>query len=265
MPAIDRGRFSGHLPHSAPAGVGADLLDSPAQIPEQEVRIVPIGVADFRNRVDDEAPAWIYVVPEDAGDAGFRRIRLDSMEPAHQDYGIKDAVQPVPGERVCRKAGVAPEVRQTDDLGSFQDGRIIVETEAIIKVKVEQDVPETAADVRHSPTTISRKGIQVFDDTDGIILGGQRHAMPRVKRQKQPHEEPEGNLAPVSRSPDDALWCNLHDHDHARKVPRLQAAYRPIFFRNPSIPSRYCPAEMNRASLCPPRSLTKDFGSGAAS
>ena len=55
------------------------------------------------------------------------------MGPAHQDHGIEDAVQPIPGKRVHSKAGVAPEVGQTDDLGSFQDGRIIVETEAIIE------------------------------------------------------------------------------------------------------------------------------------
>jgi len=215
MPAVDRGTFFYHLPHSAPAGIGADLLDSPAQIPEQEVRIVPIGVADFRNRVDDEAPAGIYVVPEDVGYAGFRRIRLDSMEPAHHDYGIEDAVQPIPGKRVRSKAGVAPEVCQAHDLGAFQDGRIVVETEAIIKVKVEQDVPETAADVRHSPATTSRKGIQVFDDADCIILSSQRHAMPRVERQKQPHEEPEGNLGPVPCSPDYPLRGDLHARGYA--------------------------------------------------
>ena len=131
--------------------------------------------------------------------------------------------------------------------------------------KVEQDVPEAAPDVRHSPTTISRKGIQVFDDADGVILGGKRHAMPRVERQKQPHEIPEANLGPVPGSPEYPLRGDLHARGHARKVPPLRAAYRPIFFRNPSIPSRYGPAERNRASLCPPRSLTKDFGSGAAS
>jgi hypothetical protein len=34
---------------------------------------------------------------------------------------------------------------------------------------------EAASDIRHSSTTIARKGIQVFDNAGGIILGGQRH------------------------------------------------------------------------------------------
>ena len=99
---------------------------------------------------------------------------------------------------------------QTDDLGAFQDGRVAVEAEALFEVKVEQDVPEAAPDVRHAPAPISGKGIQVFDDADGIILGGKRHAMPRVEREKQAQEEPEGNLGPVPGSPDDSLRRDLH-------------------------------------------------------
>ena len=62
------------------------------------------------------------------------------MGPVDQDHGVEAAIQPNFGKRANSKTGVAPEVCQTDDLGSFQDGRIIVETEAIIKVEVEQDV-----------------------------------------------------------------------------------------------------------------------------
>ena len=169
-----------------------------------------VGVAVFRNRVDDEAPAGIYMVPEDAGYTVFRRTRLDSMEPARHDGGIEDAVQPVPGKRVHGKACVAPEVRQTDDFGAFQDGRVAVEAEALVEGKVEQDVPEAAPDVRHSPPTIAGERIQMFDDADGIILCGKRHAMPRVEGEKQAQQGPESNLGPVPCSPDDTLRRHLH-------------------------------------------------------
>jgi len=100
--------------------------------------------------------------------------------------------------------------------------------------------PRPAADVRHSPPPIAGEGIQVFDDADGVILGGQRHAMPRVEGQKQPHEEPEGNLArfPAARSIRCGVIC-MPEAMHEKCRPSRQSTGR-FFFRNPSIPSRYC-------------------------
>ena len=65
--------------------------------------------------------------------------------------------------------------------------------------------------------------------------------------------------------------CNLSTkllflHAGAAEPARPRhAVQRPVFLRKASRPARYASAERNRASLCPPRSLTNDFGSGAAS
>jgi hypothetical protein len=103
----------------------------------------------------------------------------------------------------------------TDDLGASENGGVAVETEALFEGKVEQDVPEAAADVRHSPTPISRKGIQVFDDAESVILRSKRHAMPRVEGEIQAQQKPECNLGTVPCSPDDASRRNLHARSHA--------------------------------------------------
>lgn len=55
-----------HLPHAAPAGIGADLLHDPTKIAEKSVCRMPVGIAVFRHGVDDEASAGVQVVPENA-------------------------------------------------------------------------------------------------------------------------------------------------------------------------------------------------------
>ena len=125
------------------------------------------------------------------------------MGPVDQDHGVEAAIQPNFGKRENGKTGLAPEESLANNLGASENGRVIVETQAILETKSEQDVPEAAPDVSHSPPPISRKGIQVFDDAQSVILRSWRHAMPRVEREKQAQQKPEGDLGPVPRSPDD--------------------------------------------------------------